>query len=370
MEYKNFASQISFFEFIQDEFYEPDFDINSYKEEIEILKKEINVDFLTKLFEVKPRIFDIFEKIFQLSRFTNAQYIHFLFDVLALNSNEYGKILENAKKSIFKFENGLENTNFNSLFSRYNSSDDLTDIVLSIKRAVPNYVNLCLKKRNILYNHIENSIGSRYRTSKYLIENLRADDFNKAIDIKKYLAIKRNPKDTKQIHENFGSIKISQILKEFNIRDVSRFITSKVLSLNFNELPSDINNKLSYVREKAIDKIFIRKKKKLKKFDFIILHNGSPKFLIETNFYTTTGTKIGINVGEYTDLKEDIDKINQQNDLCLKFMWISDGNFWLTKEGENLFTNLKGNYFTEDFQLLNFNYLKLMLPKIIAKLEK
>ena len=49
MNYKNFASQISFFEFIQEEFYEPDFDINSYKEEIEILKKEINIDFLTKL---------------------------------------------------------------------------------------------------------------------------------------------------------------------------------------------------------------------------------------------------------------------------------------------------------------------------------
>lgn len=370
MNYKKFASQISFFEFIQEEFYEPDFDINSYKEEIEALNKEINIDFLTKLFEIKPRIFDIFEKIFQLSRFTNAQYIHFLFDVMALNNHKYSKIIETAKKSIFKFENGNENMNFKSVFSRYNSSDDLTDVVLSIKRAVSDYVKLCLKKKQILYNHIENSIGSRYRMSKYLIENLRADDFNKAINIKLYLATKRKPKDTKQIHGNFGTIRISQTLKELNIEDVSMFISSKILSSVSNEITTNLDGKLSYVKERSIENIFIRKNKKLKKFDFIILHSGKPKVLIETNFYTTTGTKIGINVGEYTDLKDDIDEMNKHNNLNLKFMWISDGNFWLTKEGENLFTNLKKNYFTEEFQILNFNLFRLTLPKIIAQLDK
>jgi len=79
MNYIEFASKISFFEFTQTEFNKPHFKINNYSEEIDMLKGDLNIDKLTQLFETHPKSFDIFEEIFQLKRFTNTQYIHFCF---------------------------------------------------------------------------------------------------------------------------------------------------------------------------------------------------------------------------------------------------------------------------------------------------
>jgi len=57
----------------------------------------------------------------------------------------------------------------------------------------------------------------------------------------------------------------------------------------------------------------------------VLLEAGVPRVAIETNFYTTVGTKIGINIGEYTDLLDDI----RARELPLFFIWITDGPTWL-----------------------------------------
>ena len=56
-----------------------------------------------------------------------------------------------------------------------------------------------------------------------------------------------------------------------------------------------------------------------------LLTEGIPKIAIETNFYTTVGTKIGINIGEYTDLLDDI----EERRIPIFFIWITDGPTWL-----------------------------------------
>jgi len=105
-------------------------------------------------------------------------------------------------------------------------------------------------------------------------------------------------------------------------------------------------------------------------FDFILLFNKLPMILIETNFYTTSGTKIAINQGEYVDLLEDVNEFNKANGTMLKFIWITDGNYWLTKDGENRFDNLKKNYFKNRYELLNYNLFKENLQEIKGDMEK
>jgi len=49
MDYKEFASKISFYEFLQDEFKEPHFKTEDYTKEMEALKTEINIEGLSVL---------------------------------------------------------------------------------------------------------------------------------------------------------------------------------------------------------------------------------------------------------------------------------------------------------------------------------
>ncbi|MCX7641249.1 MAG: type II restriction endonuclease, partial [Elusimicrobiales bacterium] len=98
------------------------------------------------------------------------------------------------------------------------------------------------------------------------------------------------------------------------------------------------------------------KDNKPKKFDLIIFKDLKPKYLFEINFYSTEGTKIGINQNEYIDLNEFI----KNNFSDYRFYWITDGNYWLTSQGKARFLNLL-RYFEQIFNINTFaeqiNYL-------------
>ncbi|HOJ63063.1 MAG TPA: DpnII family type II restriction endonuclease, partial [Spirochaetota bacterium] len=76
------------------------------------------------------------------------------------------------------------------------------------------------------------------------------------------------------------------------------------------------------------------------------------------------GTKIGINEDEYIDLRDEVENFNNLNNTNFKFIWITDGNFWLTYEGEKKYNNLK-NYFKEEYELLNYNLFREYLKKFL-----
>ena len=105
-EYIDFASNISFFEFTQDEFKEPHFKIDNYKYEISLLEMDLNIEQLTNYLKNHPKIFDIFEEVIQLKRFTNAQYINFCFDVNALNNYSQSLLIKYINNRVLNFENG------------------------------------------------------------------------------------------------------------------------------------------------------------------------------------------------------------------------------------------------------------------------
>lgn len=78
----------------------------------------------------------------------------------------------------------------------------------------------------------------------------------------------------------------------------------------------------------------------------IIFSDYKPKYLFEINFYSTEGTKIGINQNEYIDLNDHIK--NKFKDF--EFYWITDGNYWLTSQGKNRFLNLL-KHFSEIYNI-------------------
>jgi len=207
--------------------------------------------------------------------------------------------------------------------------------------------------------HLENSISSRLRIAQYLIENLHADEYIKSINLEKYLQTKRHPIDTKGIHGNFGIMKIIKILEN---NKIERWGLENIGSEKFKE-------KFSFDTEKSIKGIVKKKEKSEKIFDFIIYFNNIPIIAIETNFYSTSGTKIGINQGEYTDLIQDIYNYNEKTGKNLLFIWVTDGNYWLTSDGEKRYNNLKGNYFKADHELLNYNLFKEKLPILLEAIK-
>jgi len=85
-----------------------------------------------------------------------------------------------------------------------------------------------------------------------------------------------------------------------------------------------------------------------KKFDLVIVVDGKPKHLFEMNFYTTEGTKIGINEGEYLELLKFV-----RENTSYQFHWITYGNYWLTEQGERRLKNLWSR-FGEIYNLSTF----------------
>lgn len=362
--YLKFASSLSFFEFTQEEFYIPRFKIADYKEEIILLSKikSISISSLKDLIKNNPKTFDILEQIFQMHRFSNTQLINFMFDIEIINSTNEKQIinylLTNLKlDKYFKemFLKHLKNNQLNVNEIENILKMDHTLIIKLFKEVIINYIETSSKKREWIYYRLRNYDNSSTRLSNYLLNNLKLNEMLDSINIESYLKNKRIPKDTKSIHGKFGTIKINKVLTDagfINVDKEFKQLGLKDLSVNLdNEELKKFKDKWIFVTEKYVNHILKKKQRKKKKFDFVLIHNLKIKQLIETNFYSTSGTKIGINEEEYIDLNEEIkEKIPQ-----ITFIWVTDGNYWLTTDGEAKF---KGDldYFGEN--ILSYNLLK------------
>lgn len=379
--YVEFASNIHFFEFLQEEFKEPHFKVENYNDEIIELDKKIDWDTtsLSNFLRKYPKSFEIFQEIFQLSRFTNTQLTHFLFDVKLLNSTDKNVLksylIKNLEKDNYFFKiyiNELKKNRIefdsDSLIKTINENL-LDSFIWLFKSAVFKFIVDGIKKTEILQQRLSNEKFKDIseRTANYFIKNLNLNGILKGINIKDFLSNKRISIDTKSIHGKFGTLKIKQILEKHEIINANEDFNK----LGIKELKSKLShpqleqytNKVIFVTEKSVGGINKRKDNKFKKFDFIILHNLKPKILIETNFYSTSGTKIGINQGEYVDLKEDVEKISKD----YLFIWITDGNYWLTSDGHSRLINLY-DFFGD--QILNYNLFDKKLPILIEKIKQ
>jgi hypothetical protein len=360
--YIDFTSKVSFLEFIQDEFKYAKVPVEELRQEISLLKSKSqwNINDLSEYVKNYPRSFIIFQNIFQLLRFTNAQLIHFVFDIVKLNSLNIDAIYEymilnlkhdiNFRKIYFKTIN--HNSTLNDFITQINQSNKKS-LIAKFKTTISIYTERIIKNFSILESRVAKSEFEDFsiRFSNYLLNNLKLNETLDTINIEKYLRNKRMPLDTKSLHGNYPKIKIGKILESNGYKNIDYLLNNAGIKTLKHDLQEQINdpaikNSKIFCTERYIDKIIKIKDNKLKKFDLIIFDDSKPKYLFEINFYSTEGTKIGINQNEYIDLNNYIKK----NFGNFKFYWITDGNFWLTTQGKGRFLNLL-KYFDKIFNI-------------------
>jgi hypothetical protein len=243
----------------------------------------------------------------------------------------------------------LEYNNFITYINQY----DKKYLIAIFKFAISKYIDKIFKNFGILEARITKSEFEDFsiRFSNYLLNNLKLNETLDTINIEKYLRNKRMPLDTKSLHGNYPKIKIEKILESNGYKNIDYLLNNAGIKTLKHDLQEQINdpaikNSKIFCTERYIDKIIKIKDNKLKKFDLIIFDDSKPKYLFEINFYSTEGTKIGINQNEYIDLNNYIKK----NFGNFKFYWITDGNFWLTTQGKGRFLNLL-KYFDKIFNI-------------------
>ncbi|HDD44244.1 MAG TPA: hypothetical protein ENG63_05220, partial [Candidatus Desulfofervidus auxilii] len=360
--YIDFASKVSFLEFIQEEFKHANVPVKELSQEISLLesRKQWNINDLSEYVKKYPRSFIIFQELFQLLRFTNAQLIHFVFDVVKLNSLNINAIYEYMILNL-KYDLEFRKIYLKAINCRLKYDDfiahveqyDKRYLIATFKLAISKYIDKIVKNFTILEKRIVKSEFEDFsiRFSNYLLNNLKLNETLKAINIEKYLQNKRIPLDTKSLHGNYPKIKIIKILENKGYKNIDSILNKTGIHILKHDLRQQIdltvlNNDKIFCTERYVDKIIKTKDNKLKKFDLIIFSNYKPKYLFEMNFYSTAGTKIGINQNEYIDLNEYI----KRNSYDFKFYWITDGNYWLTTQGKMRFLNLL-NYFDKIFNI-------------------
>lgn len=351
--YTDFASKISFLEFIQEEFRPANLPVDNLQTEISLLasKKYWNIADLSEYVGSNPKSFFIFEAIFQLHRFTNAQLIHFLFDITKLNSANLEPIYEymilNLKHDqefrrvyLTLFRPKLSYEDFVSKLDTF----DKKHLIATFKMAVTKYMGKASKDFKV----IEFRMTKRefedipIRLANYLLNNLKMNETLTHIDVEKFLRNKRIPLDTKRIHGSYAKLKIMEHLDKkgyLNADSLLKQNSTKTLKLTLDSSLIPCEGKKFYCTEKYIEGI-IKPNGKPKKFDLVIFRDKKPMYLFEINFYSTEGTKIGINEGEYVDLNNFI----KENFSQYRFYWVTDGNYWLTPQGKSRFISLLGHF--------------------------
>jgi hypothetical protein len=197
------------------------------------------------------------------------------------------------------------------------------------------------------------------RFANYLLQNLKLNETLATINLPEFLASKKVPIDTKSIHGRYAKLRILQVLEGSGYANIDKSLDGKsvrVLGYDLRKQVGDVfSGKKLFCTERYVEGIVKPKDNKMKKFDFVIFSDYKPKYLFEVNFYSTEGTKIGINQNEYIDLQ----KFIRENAGQFEFYWITDGNYWLTSQGKARFINLLKHFAT----ILNINSFAESLSK-------
>ena len=340
--YREFASRITFFSFLDIEEFNPtEFKAERYREELDALEElhDVNVGTLSRFLKEHPRSISIFSRLLREQRFSNTQIAHFCFDIGVINSSDIDTLVavfeaHHAHDPLFAthVEKEMAKLGKDGIIERSDASALSDEEKVILLKAT---VQLFSGKDEYLISLLRNPEFPKVseRTARYLIENLWVERFLEAMDVEKYLLAKRRARDTKGLHGNFGSQQVRGIIERRGIPCLDEILKGNS-TLPLETVHPDLRSTLdweairsgwSYTSEKFIEGVVKPKENKAKQFDFLLLHEGVPKVAVETNFYTTVGTKIGINIGEYTDLLDDI----EERGLPLHFIWITDGPTWL-----------------------------------------
>lgn len=353
--YVTFASQVSFLELGDEEFGPALIDTSKFVEEITILasKSDWIPGSLAEFVTSHPGSFKVLEAVLQQQRFTDPQLIHFFFDVVKMNSTNLDAVYQYAVMNIDhdnklrqECDRALRNLDAGTTIAALQAADNEDSrklLVAAFKIAVNNYASKIPGKADLLRLRVSEPVfkDTSYRFSDYLIHRLKLNDVLGAANLGELLRSKRTPIDTKSRHGKYAKQRAIEILER------SGFVNIDPLLGMTRTLTKDITAQIGgslpvgrlFCTERYVEGVMKPKENKPKRFDVIVFSGSRPRHLFEINFYTTSGSKIGINEGEYTDLKNAIDSVGG-----FEFHWITDGNYWLSSGGRDRYLRLRSQF--------------------------
>ncbi len=358
--YIDFAARSSFLELRSEEYGLPLLDPNKYNDEINILtsQKEWDVPSLSEFIMKYPKGFHVLEALLQQQRFSKPQLIYFFFDVERLNSPNIDSIYEYAalnlthdvglKDAYRKRLNKISQQTDPDQLLRANDNDSKRLVTAVFKMAVAAYAPKIPKRLESLKLRVTDPFFAdfSFRFANYVITILNLNHMLQSVNLPELLKCKRAPKDSKAEHGKYGEMMVARVLDKCGFINIDGLIRDlDISSLNgetIKRIGMSISDEPSYCTKKSIDGVFRPDRPgELKSFDVVIWVERKPRHLIEINFFTTGGSKIGINEGEYVALMKSIKGAGDY-----EFHWITDGNFWLGTQGQKVYTRLLKQYGT------------------------
>jgi hypothetical protein len=280
------------------------------------------IEKVVQLLRQDSRNFLVLTHLHRQLRFTNVELTHFLFDRHRLNDIEYFYHLLNTD-STFKrqFEKVAKSTNWSKYVGNLNMEKPEKNVLLaSFKKTLTSYFGSEKSCWSLWKARIENDPEVSYRIAEFLINK---EDLKKLIETDSIInALKRslrtvNVEILKRERGEYGARKVKEILETngFVHEPYSQFKDIEDLE-NFLKTQSFQTEPDEYVY--TTEKLW---KKEDKRFDFVLIFRNQIRFVIETNYFTTSMSKIREVVRHFMELKR----------ACrgkYKLIYITDGMGW------------------------------------------
>ncbi len=350
-----------------------DIDLSYYEAVFDFLdqNQEITIENLSELFKFSPESIRIFELILQLSKFTSAQQTYLLFDLDLVNSSKIDESVGYILRELGQDRELREQAKKDGILSLDSipvleqlDVDEKHSLLAELKKLIAKQSKR--KGSKVIQERLRSSKDTRQRVSKYLIENRSLNSILQGIEPRTFIENKRIPRDTKSAHGKYAARMLEDILQTtgFTCNDNVGPCSSKMIlrSSTIQESLDEAEDSFSYCKEKEVESInqagssiasvSVSKGAQIsKRFDFVLLYHNEPKVVIETNFYTTSGSKIGINEKEYLALHQKIANTNEG----LVFIWVTDGSYWLSTTGKKSYERLVSSFQDDLKNLAMFN---------------
>ncbi len=346
--YRDFASTVSYYDFRSPEYERIELDEPSTRG-LAALRNlpKIDQETLTRVLQSEPAVLFGLERFFRDTRFRNGQWIYFLFDVSILNRPADSSVWEYVRANL-RYDDALREicasrTDDARLAGQVRSLELPQDrstqlqVISAFKKSLVPFIRKEKAVRARLAS--DHSAPDRQRIARYLVERLGLPDIMKSVDVTAFPTWKLHPADIRTTHGEFGQERVREVLQRRGFVDV----TSSRAELGFKP-----QSKIDDVRTKA---------DKEKMFDFLLFRDDRLVAALETNFYESEGSKIGINVEEYLELSQEV-----QRRSAAKFLWITDGSHWLTTDGCNTLRQLHAAF---EGRVYNYNTFDRELPSIV-----
>ncbi|MBO3809307.1 MAG: hypothetical protein FGF50_06905 [Candidatus Brockarchaeota archaeon] len=279
------------------------------------------IDRIAKLIKRDPRIFLILAHLHRQLRFTNLELIHFFFDRNEIHNIEYyEKLLETDPVFRKQFEKTCSSKKWNSYISPNGLGPDEVARLATFKKVVTGYAGSEKECWPLWKARIENDVTVPRRIAEFVVRN---EDLKKLIENNTVRSsLERslrtvNVELIKRERGKYGSQKVREILensgfifkpydKISDIEDLEAFLKTQ------NTLQSE--PRYVYTAEKLW-------RKEDKRFDFVLIANNRIQFVVETNYFTTSMSKIREVVRHFMELKK----------ACrgkYRLIYITDGMGW------------------------------------------